>query len=187
MKVRVNESSKANHAGEADDIIQYGIGESSLGSVLVARSDKGLCAVLIDTDPHALERDLRGRFPNTKFVGADAGFEKLVSKVVRFVEDPSRNLDVPLDERGTDFQRHVWKALCEIPLGSTASYTDVANKIGQPKSARAVAQACSANSMAVVIPCHRVVRSDGRMSGYRWGAERKKILLQREASKCPSG
>ena len=186
MKTQANERAKGKHACVAGEEIQFAIGESSLGYVLVARSDKGLCAVLLDDDPGALQRDLRDRFPKAALVGGDAGMEKLVSKMVKFVEDPSRDLDVQLDERGTDFQRLVWKALREIPVGSTASYTEVANKIGLPKSVRAVAQACAANSLAVVIPCHRVVRRDGAPAGYRWGLERKKSLSQREVSKCTS-
>jgi AraC family transcriptional regulator of adaptative response/methylated-DNA-[protein]-cysteine methyltransferase len=168
--------------GRASEEIQWVIRESSLGSVLVARSNKGICAVLLGSDLHALERDLQHRFPSATLVNGDSQLEKLAAQVVTFVEDPSRDLDVPLDVRGTDFQQRVWKALREIPVGLTASYSDVANKIGLPKSVRAVAQACAANALAVVIPCHRVVKRDGALSGYRWGVERRQILLDREAA-----
>jgi len=170
------------HAGRAIEELQFAIGESSLGFVLVAQSGKGICAVLLDSDPRALTRDLQNRFPNATLIGSDSQLENLVAKVVTFVEDPWRDLDVPLDVRGTEFQQRVWKALGAIPVGSTASYSDVANKIGLPKSFRAVAQACAANALAVVIPCHRVVSSDGALSGYHWGVDRKRNLLKREAA-----
>ncbi len=184
MKAQEMENMKRN---QADDEIQFGFGDSWLGLVVAARSSKGLCAVLIGGSAGELELDLRSRFPNATLVGGDAEFNKIVTKVVKFVEDPSLGMDLPLDERGTDFQRRVWKTLRDIPAGSTASYTEVAKKIGRPKSVRAVASACAANPLAVVTPCHRVVRSDGGLSGYRWGVERKRKLLQRESAKCLSG
>lgn len=162
--------------------IRFALGETSLGSVLVAASGKGVCAILFGDDPRALAEDLQRRFPKARLVGGNRSFERWVAKVVGFVEAPRLGLDLPLDIRGTVFQRRVWKALQEIPIGSTLSYAQVAKKVGAPGSARAVAQACAANRLAVAIPCHRVVRNDGGLSGYRWGVERKKALLEREAS-----
>jgi AraC family transcriptional regulator of adaptative response/methylated-DNA-[protein]-cysteine methyltransferase len=146
----------------------------------VAQSDRGVCAILLGDDPGELARDLQDRFPRANLIGGDGEFEQLVAKVVGFVEAPGIGLDLPLDVRGTAFQQRVWQALREIPAGQTASYTDVANRIGAPNSARAVAQACAANALAVAIPCHRVVRNDGGLSGYRWSVERKRALLERE-------
>ncbi|HEY7945616.1 MAG: bifunctional DNA-binding transcriptional regulator/O6-methylguanine-DNA methyltransferase Ada [Burkholderiales bacterium] len=168
-------------AGGADTDIRFAIGECSLGAILVAASERGVCAILIGDDPDSLARDLQDRFPRARLIGADAGFERLVARVVGFVEAPGLGLDLPLDVRGTAFQQRVWQALREIPAGATSSYADVARRIGAPKSVRAVAQACGANTLAVAIPCHRVVRNDGALSGYRWGVERKRALLEREA------
>lgn len=173
-------------AGGSNTEIRFAIGETSLGSVLVAASDKGVCAILFGEEPAALAEDLQTRFPKAHLVGGDRAFEKWVAKVVGFVEAPRLGLDLPLDVRGTVFQRRVWKALQEIPIGSTASYSEVAKKVGAPGSARAVAQACAANRLAVAIPCHRVVRNDGGLSGYRWGVERKRTLLAREAKAQPA-
>ena len=142
-----------------------------------------MCAIVFGDDPGALAEDLQERFPKARLVGGDRSFERWVAKVVGFVEAPRLGLDLPLDVRGTVFQRRVWKALQEIPIGSTLSYSEVAVKVGAPQGARAVAQACAANRLAIAIPCHRVVRNDGGLSGYRWGVERKKALLEREASK----
>ncbi|MES2832982.1 MAG: bifunctional DNA-binding transcriptional regulator/O6-methylguanine-DNA methyltransferase Ada [Pseudomonadota bacterium] len=161
--------------------IQFAVGECSLGSILVAQSDRGVCAILMGDDPDMLARDLQDRFPRARLIGADTGFEQLVAKVVGFVEAPGIGLDLPLDIRGTAFQQRVWQVLKEIPAGHTVSYTELANRIGAPKAARAVAQACGANALAVAIPCHRVVRNDGGLSGYRWGVERKRALLDAEA------
>lgn len=168
-------------AGGADTEIRFAVGECSLGSILVAQSGRGVCAILIGDDPDRLARDLQDQFPRATLIGGDAGFEALVAKVVGFVEAPRRGLDLPLDVRGTAFQQRVWQALREIPAGETASYTEIATRIGMPKSVRAVAQACAANALAVAIPCHRVVRTHGGLSGYRWGVERKRTLLEREA------
>jgi AraC family transcriptional regulator of adaptative response/methylated-DNA-[protein]-cysteine methyltransferase len=168
-------------AGGANAEIRFAIGECSLGSILVARSERGVCAILLGDDPDALARDLQDKFPRATLIGGDAGFEELVAKVVGFVEAPGLGLDLPLDVRGTAFQQRVWQALREIPAGSTASYAEIAGRIGSPKAVRAVAHACAMNTLAVAIPCHRVVRSDGGPSGYRWGVERKRALLQREA------
>jgi AraC family transcriptional regulator of adaptative response/methylated-DNA-[protein]-cysteine methyltransferase len=165
--------------------IRFAIGKSSLGLILVARSERGVCAILMDDDRERLIRDLQNRFPRAETIGGDEECEQLIAKVVRFVETPTmglvRDLSLGLDVRGTEFQRRVWQALCEIPLGSTVSYGEIANRIGSPRSVRAVAQACGANALAVAIPCHRVVRGDGALSGYRWGVERKRMLLEREA------
>ena len=161
--------------------IRFAIGECSLGSILVAQSDRGVCAILLGDEPDQLARDLEDRFPRAKLIGGDTEFEQLVATVVGFVEAPGLGLNLPLDVRGTAFQQRVWKALLDIPAGKTTSYAEIAAHIGAPNSARAVAQACSANALAVAIPCHRVVRSDGGLSGYRWGVERKRTLLAREA------
>lgn len=167
-------------AGGAGSEIRFAVGECSLGAILVARSERGVCAILIGDDPDALARDLQDRFPHATLIGGDAGFEKLVAKVVGFVEAPRLGLGLPLDVRGTAFQQRVWQALQSIPPGTTVSYTELAERIGVPKSVRAVAQACGANALAVAIPCHRVLRHDGAISGYRWGVERKRALLDRE-------
>ncbi|MFD2249569.1 AraC family transcriptional regulator of adaptative response/methylated-DNA-[protein]-cysteine methyltransferase [Pseudochelatococcus lubricantis] len=167
--------------GGKDADIHFAIGECSLGAILVARSDKGVCAITLGDDPDALARDLQDRFPKANLIGGDAEFEQLVAQVVGFVEAPQLGLDLPLDVRGTAFQQRVWQALREIPVGETASYADIARRIGEPKAVRAVAQACGANKIAVAIPCHRVVRNDGALSGYRWGVERKRALLEKEA------
>ncbi len=172
-------------AGGTGTRIYFAVGECSLGSVLVARSAKGVCAILLGDDPDALVRDLQDRFPLAAFVGGDDAFEKVVAKVIGFIETPAVGIDLPLDVRGTAFQRRVWQALREIPVGATASYAEIGERIGAPRGARAVAQACAANPLAVAIPCHRVVRTDGSISGYRWGVERKRRLLDREAVAPP--
>ncbi|MGH6906290.1 MAG: bifunctional DNA-binding transcriptional regulator/O6-methylguanine-DNA methyltransferase Ada [Aestuariivirga sp.] len=168
-------------AGGTNAAIRFAAGECSLGSILVAKSQKGVCAILIGDDPDILVRDLQDRFPRAYLIGGDADFERLVARVVGLVEAPGIGLDLPLDIRGTAFQRCVWAALRKIPAGKTVSYSDVARKIGAPKSMRAVAGACAANMLAIAIPCHRVVRNDGSLSGYRWGIERKRALIEREA------
>jgi AraC family transcriptional regulator of adaptative response/methylated-DNA-[protein]-cysteine methyltransferase len=172
-------------SGGSGTSMHFAVGECSLGSVLVAATDKGVCAILLGDDPEALVRDLQDRFPNAQLVGGDRDFERLVAKVVGLVEAPALGLDLPLDVRGTAFQQRVWQALRDIPAGSTASYTDIARLIGAPKAVRGVAQACAANPVAVAIPCHRVVRTDGTLAGYRWGVERKRALLARESAKHP--
>jgi AraC family transcriptional regulator, regulatory protein of adaptative response / methylated-DNA-[protein]-cysteine methyltransferase len=168
-------------AGGARTDIRFAVGECSLGSILVAQSERGICAILLGDDPDILARDLQDQFPQANLIGGDAKFEQLVSEVVGFVEAPALGLDLPLDVRGTAFQQRVWQTLRTIPAGSTASYTDIAKRIGVPHAVRAVAQACGANALAVAIPCHRVVRHDGTLAGYRWGVERKRTLLAREA------
>jgi AraC family transcriptional regulator, regulatory protein of adaptative response / methylated-DNA-[protein]-cysteine methyltransferase len=168
-------------AGGADTEIRFAIGQCSLGAILVARSERGVCAILLGDEPETLARELQDRFPHATLVGGDADFERCVAQVVGFIEAPAVGLDLPLDVRGTAFQQRVWQALRDIPAGHTASYAEIAGRIGAPKAVRAVALACGANALAVAIPCHRVVRSDGALSGYRWGVERKRALLAREA------
>jgi AraC family transcriptional regulator, regulatory protein of adaptative response / methylated-DNA-[protein]-cysteine methyltransferase len=163
--------------------IRFAVGECSLGSILVAATDKGICALLFGDDPGHLVRDLQDQFPEADLVGADEDFEKLVARVVGFVEAPQLGLDLPLDVQGTAFQQRVWQALRQIPTGQRMSYSEIARLIDAPKAVRAVAQACAANQIAVAIPCHRVVRHDGKLGGYRWGVERKLAILEREASR----
>jgi AraC family transcriptional regulator of adaptative response/methylated-DNA-[protein]-cysteine methyltransferase len=169
------------HAGyNANSRIRFALGECSLGSILVAASEIGICAIALGDGPDLLARELRDRFPQAEFIGGDHEFDQWVAKVVGFVEAPAIGLDLPLDIRGTEFQQRVWQALRQIPVGEKASYTDITQRIGAPKAVRAVAGACAANTLAVAIPCHRVVRSDGSLSGYRWGVKRKAELLRRE-------
>ncbi|HEX5386192.1 MAG TPA: bifunctional DNA-binding transcriptional regulator/O6-methylguanine-DNA methyltransferase Ada [Gemmatimonadales bacterium] len=168
-------------AGGANAEIRFAIGECSLGSILVARSRRGVCAIFLGDDPEALGRDLEERFPQATLITGDPAFERLVATVVAFVESPSRGLDLPLDVRGTAFQLRVWEALSRIPAGATATYSEIAAGIGAPRAVRAVSRACGANLLAVAIPCHRVARIGGGLAGYRWGIERKRALLEREA------
>jgi AraC family transcriptional regulator, regulatory protein of adaptative response / methylated-DNA-[protein]-cysteine methyltransferase len=168
-------------AGGQGAAIRFALGQCSLGSILVAATQKGICALLLGDDPDALLRDLQDRFPKAELIGGDRDFERLVAKAVGLVERPKLGLDLPLDLRGTAFQLRVWQALRAIPAGRTATYSEIAQRIGKPKSVRAVAGACAANPVAVAIPCHRVVRNDGALAGYRWGLKRKRTLLQREA------
>lgn len=160
--------------------ILFAIGECSLGSVLVASSVKGVCSMLLGDTPEAVLDDLQGRFPKAELIGNDPDYETLIAQVIRFVDDPRFGFKLPLDIQGTAFQQRVWEALRDIPIGTTVSYGEIAEKIGAPKSFRAVAQACAANNIAVAIPCHRVVRFDGGLSGYRWGVERKSTILEIE-------
>jgi AraC family transcriptional regulator, regulatory protein of adaptative response / methylated-DNA-[protein]-cysteine methyltransferase len=169
-------------AGGANATIHFALGACSLGAILVARSAKGVCAILLGDDPDTLLRDLQDRFPKGALIGGDPAFDTLVATVVGFVEAPAIGLDLPLDVRGTAFQQRVWLALREIPVGATASYAEIARRIGKPKAARAVAAACGANALAVAIPCHRVIRTDGGLAGYHWGIERQRTLLAREAA-----
>jgi AraC family transcriptional regulator of adaptative response/methylated-DNA-[protein]-cysteine methyltransferase len=169
-------------AGGTAEVVRFAVGQCSLGAILVASSEKGVASILIGDNPDALVRDLQDRFRNARLIGGDSDYELLVARVVGLIEAPRLGLDLPLDVRGTAFQQRVWQALRDIPAGRTATYTDIARKIGSPKSVRAVAGACAANNIAVAIPCHRVVRNDGSLSGYRWGVERKRVLIDREAS-----
>ena len=172
---------KAYRAGGSGAVIRFAVGQCSLGAILVAQSQLGICAILLGDDPDRLVRDLQDRFPRAELIGGDAGFERLVAQVVGFVEAPAIGLNLPLDVRGTAFQLRVWQALREIPPGSVVSYTELAERIGAPKAVRAVARACATNHIAIAIPCHRVVRRNGDLAGYRWGVERKRELLRREA------
>jgi AraC family transcriptional regulator of adaptative response/methylated-DNA-[protein]-cysteine methyltransferase len=170
-------------AGGDGATIRFAVGECSLGSILVAASDLGICSIALGQDPGTLVRELQDRFPNAQLIGGDKQFEKMVARVVGFVENPSAGLDLPLHVQGTAFQQRVWKALCEIPCGATCTYSELAQKLGQPHATRAVAGACAANTLAVAIPCHRVVRTGGSLSGYRWGVQRKAKLLQVEGAR----
>ena len=169
-------------SGGAGESIRFAVGECSLGSILVAATGIGICAIALGDDPDLLLHELQDRFPKAQLVGGDGDFEELVARVVGFVEAPALGLDLPLDVRGTAFQQRVWQTLREVPAGFTVSYAQIAERIGAPKATRAVAQACAANAIAVAIPCHRVVRNDGGLSGYRWGVDRKRALLDREAT-----
>ncbi len=171
-------------SGGSQEVLSFAVGQCSLGAILVASSAQGVAAILLGDDPDALVRDLEDRFPNAQLLGADAAYEQRVAQVIGLVEAPGQGLALPLDVRGTAFQQRVWQALREIPAGETASYSSIAEKIGAPRSVRAVAAACAANAIAVAIPCHRVVRHDGGLSGYRWGVERKRELIARESKAC---
>jgi AraC family transcriptional regulator, regulatory protein of adaptative response / methylated-DNA-[protein]-cysteine methyltransferase len=168
-------------AGGANEEIKFAVGQTSLGAILVASSKKGVASILLGDDPDALVRNLQDRFPKARLIGADRDYEALVARVVGYIESPGIGLNLPLDVRGTAFQQRVWQALQEIPVGETVSYAEIARRIGSPKATRAVAGACAANKLAVAIPCHRLVRNDGAVSGYAWGVQRKRVLLDREA------
>lgn len=174
-------SPRRYRAGGADADIRYAIGHSSLGAVLVAASPAGICAISLDDSPEALVEGLHARFPQARLGGGDPAFEAQLARVIELVEDPASAAALPLDIRGTAFQQRVWQALQAIPPGSTLSYTELARRIGAPTAVRAVASACAANPLAIAIPCHRVVRNDGALAGYRWGLQRKRALLDRES------
>lgn len=169
-------------AGGANEEIKFAIGQSHLGAILVASSSRGVASILLGDDPDELVRNLQDRFPKAHLIGMDREYEALVARVCGFVENPGIGLDLPLDVRGTAFQRRVWQALQEIPVGERVSYSEIARRIGSPSASRAVAGACAANNIALAIPCHRVVRNDGALSSYAWGVERKRALLDNEAS-----
>jgi AraC family transcriptional regulator of adaptative response/methylated-DNA-[protein]-cysteine methyltransferase len=171
----------SNTNEEVGTNIFFTIGDCSLGSILVAQSARGVCSILIGDDPARLAQDLQNQFPKAQLHARENGQEELVAQAAGLIEKPGAGLDLALDVRGTAFQQLVWDALQGIPPGSTATYTDIARQIGMPGAVRAVARACGANGLAVAIPCHRVIRSDGSLSGYRWGVERKRALLEREA------
>ncbi|HEY5085912.1 MAG TPA: methylated-DNA--[protein]-cysteine S-methyltransferase [Gemmatimonadaceae bacterium] len=164
------------------NVMRFAVSDSSLGLVLVAQSAKGISAVLLGDDRDTLRDDLQHRYPFATLTDGDTTLDALCADVVNLVESPLRGLNATLDMRGSEFQREVWRALRSVPAGSTTTYTEVARRIGSPKSVRAVARACAANPLAVVVPCHRVLRRDGQLSGYRWGIERKRELLAREAA-----
>ncbi|NEU11352.1 bifunctional DNA-binding transcriptional regulator/O6-methylguanine-DNA methyltransferase Ada [Methylobacterium sp. BTF04] len=182
-EARLGMTPGAYRKGGAGIAIRFAVGECSLGSILVAATIRGVCAILLGDDPDALARDLQDRFPRAEITGGDAGFEETVARVVGLVEAPGLGLDLPLDIGGTAFQQRVWEALRTIPAGETATYARVAAMIGRPAAVRAVAGACGANAHAIAIPCHRVVRTDGALSGYRWGVARKATLLAREGAR----
>lgn len=168
--------------GGQDAAIKFAVGQCSLGAILVAATSKGICAILLGDDPEALLQDLQDRFPNAELTGGDAAFENTAAQVIAFAEHPKASFSLPLDIQGTAFQQRVWQALRAIPPGETATYAQIAKEIGTPSGVRAVAGACAANPIAVIVPCHRVIRMDGGLSGYRWGIERKRALLAKEAA-----
>lgn len=179
---RLGMTPTAYRSGGTRTEIRFAVGECSLGAILVAASERGVCAILLGEDPDRLARDLQDQFPHASLVGDDAAFEQWMARVVGYIERPNVGLELPLDIRGTAFQERVWRALLDIPVGSTMSYQQIASRVGAPRSARAVARACAQNVLAVAIPCHRVVRNDGALSGYRWGVARKRELLDRESN-----
>lgn len=166
--------------GGVGETIRFALGQCSLGALLVAATDKGICEIALGDQPESLLEALQARFPHAELIGADAQFEQWMARVVAFVDTPGQDIGLPLDVRGTAFQQRVWQALREIPVGTTTSYSELASKLGVPRAVRAVASACAANKLAVAIPCHRVVRNDGSLSGYRWGLARKQALITRE-------
>jgi AraC family transcriptional regulator, regulatory protein of adaptative response / methylated-DNA-[protein]-cysteine methyltransferase len=170
----------AYRKGGAGEVIRFAIGRCSLGSILVAATQRGVCAIALADEPEKLLRDLQDRFPRAELRGGDRDFERMVATVIGFVEAPGAGLKLPLDLRGSAFQLRVWQALRAVPAGTTVSYAELARRLGIPASVRAVARAVATNGLAVAIPCHRVIRSDGALSGYRWGVERKRALLARE-------
>lgn len=174
--------SRYRAGGEGEDV-RFAIARSSLGLVLVAATARGVCEVALGDDRAALTEGLRARFPRARIARGDAPFERLVARVIARIEDPRAAGDLPLDVRGTAFQERVWRALAAIPAGETRTYTEVAEAIGAPRSARAVARACATNTIAVLVPCHRVVREGGALAGYRWGVPRKRALIAREAER----
>lgn len=171
---------KTYQKGGKDKVIYFALGRCTFGDILVAQSEKGVCAIFLGDDPQTLVQQLQDQFANAELIGADERFEWVVASVVGFIENPLQGIELPLDIKGTAFQEQVWKALRDIPPGKTVSYSELANKIGKPRATRAVASACAANKLAVIIPCHRVVRTDGSLSGYRWGVERKQRLIYHE-------
>jgi len=170
----------AYRSGGNGEQIRFAIAQCSLGSILVAATDRGVCAITLGDEPEALLHDLQDRFPRAQLRGGDDDFDRTVAAVLGFVEAPAAGLDLPLDLRGTSFQLRVWQALRAVPPGTTVSYAEIARRLGIPKASRAVGAAIAANPVAVVVPCHRVIRSDGALSGYHWGVERKRALLERE-------
>ncbi len=181
LEMTPTESKKAAKARE----IRYATDESYLGWIIVAATEVGICAIEFGENPEALEEQIHRQFPQAKFCETDPTFKQWLTQLIAFIELPERDLNLPLDIQGTVFQQQVWQALQAIPTGSTLSYSELANKIGNPKAVRAVARACASNKIAVAIPCHRVIGSDGTLTGYRWGIERKEALLEREVKRDP--
>lgn len=161
--------------------IRFTTCESTLGYILVGVGRSGICAILLGSDPAHLLVDLRTRLPEANLAGGGRSLQRVAVQARTAVESPGSKLSLPLDPQGTPFQQRVWRALRDVPAGSTATYSDIAARIGAPSAVRAVAHACGANPVAVAIPCHRIVRRDGRLVGYLWGIERKRELLRREA------
>jgi AraC family transcriptional regulator, regulatory protein of adaptative response / methylated-DNA-[protein]-cysteine methyltransferase len=177
----------ARRRGGSGETIRFVTVETPLGWALVAATERGICMTALGDDREKLAEALSRRFPAAAVIAEDAGLKGWADRIVRFITAPGENLDLPLDIRGTAFQARVWRALQRIPLGKTASYTEIAAALGQPKAVRAVAQACAANKLALIVPCHRVIRSDGNLGGYRWGLERKRALLAREHAAAAPG
>lgn len=177
---RLGMTPSASRRGEEGATIRFAVAQCSLGPILVAATAKGVCAILFGEEPDALVREVQDRFPRAELNGADPTFERLVARVVGLVERPDQPVDLPLDIGGTAFQQRVWEALRKIPAGQTASYAEIARAVGAPAAMRAVGRACGANPVAVAIPCHRVVATNGSLTGYRWGVARKRRLLARE-------
>lgn len=174
---------RAWQKGGQGEVIWHAIADCTLGRALVAGTERGVCAILLGDDDAGLVAELAARFPRAQLLAPEPRFVEWVAQVVRFVDNPATGFALPLDIRGTVFQRRVWEALREIPAGQTASYTQLAGRLGLPRSVRAVAGACAANAIAVAIPCHRVIASDGKLTGYRWGLARKRQLLDHERGK----
>ena len=177
---RLGMTASAYREGASGVQIRFAVGQCWLGAIIVAATDKGICAIALGDDPGELVRGLQDRFPNAQLTGADEGFEHLIAAVIGVVEEPRKAHNLPLDVQGTAFQERVWQALRAIPVAETATYAEIAQRIGKPAAHRAVANACGANPAAVAIPCHRAVRTDGGPGGYRWGIARKRALLERE-------
>ncbi len=177
----------AYRAGGDGHSVYFALGQCSLGCLLVAATEQGVCAIALGDEPEPLLADLERRFPRAELRGGDAEFEGLVAQVAGLIEQGDSSSELPLDIRGTAFQQRVWQALTQIPRGETRTYREISEAIGQPRASRAVAAACAANPLAVAIPCHRVVRSDGSLSGYRWGVDRKAELLRREQVRTEPG
>ena len=172
--------------GGKGETIRFTIVSTWLGWAMVAATERGICMTALGDNRASLETELRRRFPAAQLQPADAALSGWAERVVRYITRPGDTLDLPLDIRGTAFQARVWRALQKIPPGRTATYSDIAAALGQPRAVRAVAQACASNKLAVVVPCHRVVRRDGDLAGYRWGVERKRALLAKERETTPA-
>lgn len=173
-------------AGGRGETLKFAVGQTSLGAIVVASSEAGVAAILLGEDPEALLQDLQERFAHAALIGGDADYETLVARVVGLVEEPAAAFALPLDVRGTVFQRRVWRVLQTVPAGSVIAYDEIARRVGRPKAVGAVASACASNPLAVAIPCHRVVKSDGSHWGYTWGLDRKRALLLREVAASKS-